>query len=99
MPEARFRKRPVEVAAIQWTGENEAEIRSWCGPNLFGSLGPAIHRDADVTAEVLDTLHGSWINMRTGDWVVRGIRGEFYAITDDVLRATYEPVEAVADDA
>lgn len=92
----QFRKRPVVVSAIQWTGHNEREIREWCGPSMFGALQPAVHRDPEITAEVLDSLHSSWIGLRTGDWVVRGPRGEFYAIKDDVLAETYEPVNADA---
>lgn len=87
-----FRKRPVVVQAIQWTGENEREIREWCGPSMFGALQPAVHRDPEITAEVLDVLHSTWVGVKTGQWIVRGVAGEFYPIAEDVLAATYEAV-------
>lgn len=92
----QFRKRPVVVSAIQWTGDNEAQVREFTGGN-FEAVDPddrANSDDPENTAAVLDSLHSSWIGLRTGDWVVRGPRGEFYAIKDDVLRETYEPVAA-----
>lgn len=97
MPERQFRKRPVVVSAIQWTGANEAEIAAFTGGNFMAVDGEDRENsdDPDNTAAVLDSRHSSWIGMGTGDWVVRGPRGEFYAIKDDVLAETYEPVEAV----
>lgn len=88
----QFRKRPVVVSAIQWTGHNEREIREWCGPSMFGALQPAVHRDPEITAEVLDTLHSTWVGVKTGQWIVRGVKGEFYPIDEAVLAETYEPV-------
>lgn len=92
----QFRKRPIVIAAIQWTGDNETEIREWCGPSMFGALQPAVHRDPEVTAEVLDTLHATWVGVKTGQWIVRGVKGELYPIAEEVLAETYESVSADA---
>jgi hypothetical protein len=86
MPE-RFRKRPVEVEAIQWTGDNLAELRAFTGDCFLTS-----HAVAEITAEVYDILHSTWVGVKTGQWVIRGIRGEFYPIDETVLADTYERV-------
>lgn len=93
MPEARFRKRPIVITAIQWTGENEREIREWCGPSMFGALQPAVRRDPEITSEVLDTLHSTWVGVKTGQWIIRGVKGELYPIDETVLAETYERLE------
>lgn len=98
MPEQLFRKRPVVIAAMQWTGDNEREIREWCGPSMFGALQPAVHRDPEITAEVLDSLHSTWVGVKTGQWIIRGVKGELYPIDEAVLAETYDRVEAVDTD-
>jgi hypothetical protein len=90
MAERRFRKRPIEVSAIQWTGENEREIRDWTG-RKFASIPVDDRVDPEVTAEVYDELHSTWVGVKTGQWIVRGVKGEYYPIAEDVLAETYEP--------
>lgn len=96
MPEQLFRKRPVVVAAIQWTGDNEREIREWCGPGHFGAIAPEDRVDPEITAEVLDTLHSTWVGVKTGQWIIRGVKGDFCPIDEAVLAETYEPVASPA---
>ena len=43
-------------------------------------------------AVVYDRLHGTWVNVRKGDWIIRGTEGEFYPCADAVLRKKYEQV-------
>ena len=79
----RYRKRPVEVAAVQWTGKNLDAVR-------------AVMRDrtAVVTDGVLriPTLEGE-MQARNGDWIVRGVQGESYPVKPDIFAATYEAIE------
>lgn len=90
----RFRKLPIEISAIQWTGGNEAQVIAFTGPTYFHAVDPEDRiEDADITASVFDELHSTWVGVYTGHWVVRGIRGEFYPIDDSVLAESYEPVE------
>jgi hypothetical protein len=44
---------------------------------------------------VFDVLHESWVGVKTGQWVIRGVAGEFYPIDEAVLAETYEPVADV----
>jgi hypothetical protein len=88
----RYRKKPVEVGAIQWTGGNLAEVLMFTGPAFFGAVA-AEDRDGDpdMTAEVYDKLHGTWVHVYDGQWIIRGIQGELYPCAADVFAATYEP--------
>lgn len=88
----RWRKKPVEVEAIQWTGENLADVQAFTGSALFGAVAPEDRsEDPDMTAEVFDKLHSTWVHVYDGQWIIKGIQGEFYPIAADVLAATYDP--------
>jgi hypothetical protein len=81
-----FRKKPITVAAIQWTGDNLDEIVDFtCG--LFRRAATL-----ELTAEVFDVLHDTWVGVRTGQWIIRGVKGEFYPCDAEVLDATYDEV-------
>lgn len=79
----KFRKKPVVIDAIQWTGNNRGEIATFC-PNA---------RDARSTALTIPTLEGDHL-ANTGDWIIRGIKGEFYPCKPNIFAMTYEPMEA-----
>lgn len=94
MAVVRVRKKPVEVTAVQWTGDNVDELEWWTG-NLFDRLGPEdsfYSDDPEATAQIFDKLHSTWILMYTGDWVVRGVAGEFHPVRNSVFVDTYEKV-------
>ena len=92
---ARWRKRPVVVEAIQWTGANLAEVLEFCGGGYFGVVAPEDRaEDPDMTAEVYDKLHGTWVHVYDGQWVIRGVKSELYPCAADVFAGTYEPAGA-----
>lgn len=83
----KFRKRPIDVEAIQWTGDNLAELVAFTGVR-----GYFVPLEGDVfTAQVYDKLHDTPISVRTGDWILKGTHGEFYPCARDVFAATYTP--------
>jgi hypothetical protein len=86
----KFRKKPVVIEAVQWAGDNEKELAAFAGANF-----ETVHDSPEWTARVFDVLHDSWIGARTGDWVVRGVRGENYPVHQEVLDETYD---LIADD-
>lgn len=83
----RFRKRPVEVDAIRWHLGNSADVTDFmgCSP-IFGSDGQGRH-----WVEI-PTLEGVMC-AENGDWIIRGIKGEYYPCKPDIFDATYEPVD------
>jgi hypothetical protein len=79
-----YQKRPVVVeAAGPVTRDNAAGIADWCG----GSASRAL----DTVA--IPTLEGTMV-ARLGDYVVRGVQGEFYPCKPDIFTQTYDPVAA-----
>ncbi len=94
MPEQRLRKRPIEIAGMRWTGDNEQELASWTGSRFRAVPAGERGERPEITAEVFDHLHDTWIGLRTGDTVLRGTRGEFYPIAAATLAETYDVVGA-----
>lgn len=80
-----FRKKPVVIEAWRVADgmafPEGADIRRM----PTGSRPP--------TWEVYDALHNSWVTFELGDWIIKGVRGEFYPCKPDVFDETYEAVE------
>jgi hypothetical protein len=81
---AQFRKKPVVVEAIEWTGHNQDEICAFSNgkAQVFG--GPF-----GLTAMFVKTLEGN-MQANVGDWIIRGVAGEFNPCKPDIFAATYE---------
>lgn len=88
----KYRKKPVEIEAVQWTGENVDEVLSFgcTGPQWAWGADYQIDRESKVVEIV--TLEGT-MKASVGDWIVRGVAGEFYPCKPDIFSATYEPAE------
>lgn len=92
-----YRKKPVTIRALRWTGDNTEEIREFTDGG-FREI-PLEHRteeqrEQDVYAEVWDYLHSTWVGVKVGQWIIKGVQGEHYPCDPDVFEATYE--EALA---
>ncbi|MFD3523877.1 hypothetical protein [Streptomyces sp. NPDC058653] len=88
----KFRKKPVEIEAVQLTRNTTPDkVASWCG----GRVTP--HPEKNYTGGPLvieiDTLEGT-MRAEPGDWIIKGVAGEFYPCKPDIFAATYEAVEA-----
>lgn len=87
-------KRPVKVRAVPFTGDNFNEVQEFTGIGYFLPVYPENRRrQADVVAEVFNLPHAEWVPVRVGQWIIRGVVGEFYPVDVDVLRGGYEPPE------
>ena len=82
----RFRKLPVEIEAVQWTGANRQEIDDFTHPNE-----PMSYFDPDTGSLIIRTTEGN-MHAQTGDWSIRGVAGEFYPCKMDIFEQTYEAV-------
>jgi hypothetical protein len=90
---AQFRKRPVVIEAIQWNGYTSA-FTEWLDPPDGGSVGFPFTIVDIGTPECcieIDTLEGK-MTARPGDWIIKGVKGEFYPCKPDIFAATYEEV-------
>ena len=81
---AKFRKKPVVIEAVQWTGRNDEEIALFC-PVAELNVGPQVCQPECF----IRTLEGTMIADH-GDWIIRGVKGEFYPCKPDIFDATYE---------
>jgi hypothetical protein len=99
-PVIRRRKKAIEVDTIQWLGNNEAEVQEFTGgASKFYALDDEDRENSDdpeATATVYDRLHSTWVLVYTGQHIVRGVKGEFYPIAEDVLAETYEDLPAAS---
>ena len=86
-----YRKKPVIIEARQFDGTNAAEIAAWCGGKVESAT---CHGDGPPYLVVIDTLEGRMVAGRD-DYVIRGVKGEFYPCKPDIFAATYEPAETV----
>lgn len=97
----KFRKRPVEIEAMQFTGgrENAARIiqwaegiRHWSHQDELRVSNGEIARSYDPEHLTVHTLEGR-MRADLGDWIIKGVAGEFYPCKPDIFAATYEQVE------
>lgn len=80
---AKYRKRPVIIDAILWSGDNIGVVTD------FMNHHNAIQDENNGLS--VHTLEGTTI-ASVGDWIIRGVQGEFYPCKPDIFAATYEPV-------
>lgn len=80
----KYRKKPVVVDVIRFTLDSARSARDFCDGVLFDQ-----------------SPFPPWINIRTlegtmraelGDWIIKGVKGEFYPCKNDIFERTYEPV-------
>lgn len=85
----RFRKRAVEVEAVQWfPGKDVPGVRG----DRPGELCPCHRVGGDHGRPHVLTAHGQIVHLSPGDWVVPEPNGEgFYPVKDDIFRANFEP--------
>ena len=76
-----YRKKPVVVEAVQWTGENHAEMCDFIDPEVFEII-PRV-------GLVIHTLEGDH-HASPGDYIIKGVNGEFYPCKPDIFAKTYE---------
>lgn len=80
----KFRKKPVVIEAVRYSPKNEIAMIE----HLEGCFG--WHQTEDGIA--IPTLEGTMI-AAPGDWVIKGVAGEFYPCKPDIFAATYEAAE------
>jgi len=77
----RFRKKPVVVDAVRFNGTNHDEIADFCAPHPVNVGGGY--------TLLIPTLEGL-MTANKGDWIIKGVKGEFYPCKPEIFEATYE---------
>lgn len=83
MTVSRYRKKPLEIEAIKWSGENIEEVldfMKWRNAGHDKRVGLEIH-----------TLEGT-IKASIGDFIIKGIHGEYYPCKPDIFSKTYDVI-------
>ena len=83
----KFVKKPVVVEAIQYNGINITEVESFLVSKL-----PTVWTSVEDTQLIIPTLEGD-MKASKGDYIIKGIKGEFYPCKPDVFKSTYNVVE------
>lgn len=78
---AKYRKKPVVIDAVQYTGSNFNDIIA------FSDSASVVGTELWIA-----TLEGTLI-ASPGDWIVKGIKGEFYPVKPDIFEATYDAAD------
>lgn len=83
---AFYRKKPVVIQALLWTGDNDTEVLQFCSKCFF----------IEGNNLKIVTLEGT-MSASPGDYIIRGVEGEFYACKPDIFKKTYESVAVNQD--
>jgi hypothetical protein len=77
----KFRKKPVVIEAIRWNGDNLLNM-------LEEGFGSGSY-EGENNSLLIPTLEGQMI-ANVGDWIINGVKGEFYPCKSDIFEATYD---------
>lgn len=99
----KYRKKPVVIDAVQWTGTNKREIFDFlingnCPEEYMTSDFPIVSDNFYIDnwkvpgGFVIKTLEGEHL-ANIGDYIIRGVCGEFYPCKPDIFRKTYDEVK------
>lgn len=79
----KYRKKPVVVEAVQWNGNNHKEVIDFEENKIwFDALGNIW----------IATLEGDMV-AKKGDYIIKGVQGEYYPCKPDIFAETYEKTE------
>ncbi len=90
----KYRKKPVVIEAVQWTGKNHREMWDFLTGKVNDYIQPSgdnfyIDHNKIKGGLVIKTLEGEHI-ATIGDYIIKGVKGEFYPCKPDIFQKTYE---------
>jgi len=90
----KFRKKPVVIEAVQWNGKNFDEVMNFMqdfhGHKVnYENAEEAAYKSGELHIKTLEGI----MTASKNDWVIKGVKGEFYPCKPDIFEATYEKVE------
>ncbi len=80
----KYRKKPVVIEAVQFNGRNSADIHEFCGDKVREPVGKDY-----LEIKTLEGIHIA----SPGDYIIKGVNGEFYPCKPDIFEKTYEKEE------
>jgi hypothetical protein len=85
----KYRKKPVVIEAVQWTGSNEPEIAAFCPDAYWDGELPINAKNGVLIVKTLEGQHVASF----GDYIIRGVAGEYYPCKPKIFGETYESVD------
>ena len=104
----KFRKKPVVIEAVQLNWQNWSQVCEFLGDSFRPARMTKEYSDdcgeqrdggsRDFIEMTIPTLEGDML-ARHGDWLIKGVNGEFYPCKPDIFEKSYEPVAERGSDA
>lgn len=88
-----WRKKPIVVDAVQVTKDNWSEVKNWCAGKDWRNNRRTL--EIDYIVFTIQTLEGN-MAVQWGDYIIQGVKGEFYPCKPDIFKKTYEKVTTAA---
>jgi len=90
---AKYRKKPVVIEAFQYGLTDKSDLPLWAKDAMSRDLiKPFSQYGGSVRWAEIETLEGT-MRANVGDYIIKGVKGEFYPCKPDVFEMTYELVE------
>ena len=92
-----FQKKPVVIEARQLTNDNASEILDWINSSstqrysFLGELYVDVLTRSVLQPLLIRNLEGDH-EATIGDWIIKGVKGEFYPCKPDIFEMTYQPL-------
>lgn len=84
----KYRKKPVEIEAIQYIENNVEEVEEFVGNQLLRYNNTQEENDYSLGIPTLEGITKASV----GDYIIRGVRNEFYPCKPEIFRITYDEV-------
>lgn len=92
----KYKKKPVIIDAVQWTGKNHREMFDFLTQDTFSAEAMKVTGDHFYIDHskvegglIIKTLEGEHL-ASIGDYIIRGVKGEYYPCKEDIFHQTYE---------
>lgn len=92
-----FTKLPVTIEAVVWTGDNTEEIKQFCRESAVIELPDVTDPPSLRTPRLLIKTEEGALCASYGDYIIKGVKGEFYPCKPDIFHATYREASAVEE--
>ncbi len=89
---AKYRKKPVVIEAKRLSRDNGCDVVEWIGQDakFYPEIDDSTSYPVPSILEI-NTLEGT-MTAQIGDYIIKGVKGEFYPCKPDIFEATYEQV-------
>ena len=81
----KYKKKPVIIEAVRWTGSNFSEIKKFMGDTVIAFNEQSLK----ISVKTLEGV----ITASPNDYIIKGVAGEFYPCKPKIFEETYEEVE------